>query len=99
MGSLAIAPGAFDQGLKIMRTQALPSLRLMEGFKGAVILGDRETGKALYVTFWETEEALRKSEEGAAELRDESAEALELTDVPVERYEVFLLETVGEEPT
>jgi heme-degrading monooxygenase HmoA len=96
MGILGISPGAFEQGVKIMRTQALPSLRLMEGYKGAVLLGDPESGKALYLTFWETEDALRKSEEGAAELRDESAEALELADVPVERYEVFLLETVDE---
>jgi hypothetical protein len=97
MGTLAIAPGAFEQGLKIMRTQALPSLRLMDGYKGALILGDPETGKALYVTLWETEEALAKSEEGAAELRDDSAEALELAGgVPVERYEVFLLETADE---
>jgi heme-degrading monooxygenase HmoA len=94
MGILGIAPGAFEQGVKIMRTQALPGLALMEGYKGAVLLGDPESGKALYLTLWETEEALRKSEEGAAELRDDSAEALELADVPVERYEVFVLETV-----
>jgi heme-degrading monooxygenase HmoA len=82
----------FEQGVKIMGTQALPSLRLMEGYKGALLLGDRESGRALYVTFWETEEAMRRTEEGAAVLRDDSAEALGTEPIPVERYEVLVSE-------
>jgi heme-degrading monooxygenase HmoA len=87
-----MSPRTFEQGVRIMGTQALPSVRLMDGFKGALLLGDRESGRALYLTFWETEEAMRRSEEGAAILRDDSAEALEAEPIPVERYEVLVSE-------
>ena len=83
---------AFDQGAKIMETQVLPSLRLMEGFRGALLLGERGAGRALYVTFWDTEDAMRRSEDVAAVLREDSAEALGADAVPVERYEVMISE-------
>jgi hypothetical protein len=92
IGIVQMSPRTFDQGVKIMGTQALPSLRLMDGYKGAVLLGDRESGRALYLTFWESEDAMRRSEEGAAELREDSAEALGAESIPVERYEVLVSE-------
>ena len=55
-------------------------------------LGDRQTGKTLGVTFWESEQALKASEEAANSLREESAEALSDTIAGVERYEVGFLE-------
>lgn len=90
VGIVQMSPRTFEQGVKIMGTQALPSLRLMDGYKGALLLGDRDAGKALYVSFWETEEAMRKSEEDAAVLREDSAEALGTQPIPVERYEVVV---------
>ena len=47
----------------------------MDGFKGMIALGDRQSGKTLGITFWESEEAMRASEEEANRLREESAEA------------------------
>jgi hypothetical protein len=64
----------------------------MEGFKGMIALGDRHSGKTLGITFWETEEAMRTSEEAAKRLREESAEAGGDTIVSVERYEVGFFE-------
>jgi heme-degrading monooxygenase HmoA len=48
--------------------------RLMEGFEGMIALVDRHSGKTLGITFWESEEAMRASEEAANQLRQESAE-------------------------
>jgi hypothetical protein len=40
-----------------VQEQTLPQLQKMEGFKGFVALGDRQSGKVLGVAFWESEEA------------------------------------------
>jgi len=64
----------------------------MEGFKGMIALGDRHSGRTLGIIFWETEGAMRASEEAAKRLRQESAEAGGDTIVSVERYEVGFFE-------
>jgi heme-degrading monooxygenase HmoA len=81
-----------DQLLSEVREVVLPRARQMGGFKGMIALGDRESGKTLGITFWESEEAMRASEEAAEELREESAEAGGDTIEGVERYEVGLFE-------
>ena len=74
------------------RENILPSARQMDGFKGAIALLDRQSGKALSVTLWESEEAMRASEAEANRLRQQSAEAASETVENVERYEITLLE-------
>jgi len=87
--------GSLDQtieGIRVAREQILPAARLMDGFKGIYILFDRESGRSLSITLWETEEDMRASEEAASRLRAESAETSGDTVVSVERYEVALYE-------
>ncbi len=86
------SPDEMDEALREAREVVLPRGRQMEGFKGMIALGDRQSGKTLGITFWESEEALRASEEAANRLREESAEASEETIASVERYEVGLFE-------
>jgi heme-degrading monooxygenase HmoA len=62
------------------------------GFKGIIALTDRQGGKLLGITFWESEEAMRATEEEASRLREESAEVGGGTVAGVERYEVGLFE-------
>jgi hypothetical protein len=92
MGIVVMSPDDFEQGIKIMSAQALPAIRLLPGYKGGLILGDSEAGKAVYITFWESEDDMRRSEEDASVLRDDSAEALGVGEIPIERYEVRVLE-------
>lgn len=92
LGTVQMSPRTFEQGIKILSTQALPSIRLLDGFRGVVILGDAETGKALYLSLWETEEDMRRSESEAGVLRQDTAEALGVGDIPVEGYEVRVFE-------
>ena len=75
------------------RENILPPLRQMDGFKGVIALQDRQSGKWLSVTLWESEQAMRASEEDANRLRQQSAEAASQTVVEnVERYEVTIFE-------
>ena len=86
------SPDQIDEFLRQAREQVLPQAKQDEGFKGMVALTDRQSGKTLGISFWESEEAMRASEEGANRLREESAEAGRGTVVGVERYEVGLFE-------
>jgi heme-degrading monooxygenase HmoA len=85
-------PAPMDQLLSEVREEVLPRAKQMDGFKGMIALGDRHSGKTLGITFWESEEAMRASEEAADRLREESAQAGEDTIAGVERYEVGLFE-------
>ena len=92
VSTLEGAPATIDELLGQVREEVLPRARQMEGFKGMIALGDPDSGKTMGITLWESEEALRASEEAANQLREESAEAGGDTIVEVERYEVGVFE-------
>ena len=92
------SPDEIDEGLRQAREQVLPQARQMDGFKGIIALGDRQSGKTLGITLWESEEDMRASEEAANRLREESAEAGGGTVAGVERYEVGLFEVPSAGP-
>jgi heme-degrading monooxygenase HmoA len=92
------SPELMDEWLRQAREVVLPAARQMEGFEGIIALGDRQSGKTLGITFWESEEAMRASEESAGRLREESAEAGGDEIAGVERYEVGLFEVPSAGP-
>jgi heme-degrading monooxygenase HmoA len=91
-------PDMIDESLRQAREVILPQAKQEEGFKGIIALTDRQSGKMVGVTFWESEEAMHATEEGANRLREESAEAGGGTVVGVERYEVGLFEVPSAGP-
>ena len=66
-------PDQTAEGIRLAREQILPAARLMDGFKGIYLLYDRESGKSLSVTLWETEADMQASEEAASQVRTQSA--------------------------
>ena len=98
ISTLEGSPEHIDEGLRQVRENVLPQIRQQEGFEGMVALADRQTGKTLGITFWESEEALKASEEAADRLREDSAEAMSDTIAAVERYEVGLFEVPSAGP-
>ena len=85
-------PDQTSKGIRVAREQILPAARLQDGFVGIFLLYDREGGRSLAITLWETEEDLKASEEAALRARAESALASGDVIVGVERYEVALQE-------
>ena len=47
---------ALDEAVRLFNEQVLPGLREQEAYEGTYVLANPD-GKALLVTFWETEEA------------------------------------------
>ena len=77
-----------DEGIRHVREDVLPKVAQMDGYKGAYLLVDRQSGESVSVTLWESEEAMRTSEEAASRLRDDSAGSLGAQIASVKRYEV-----------
>jgi heme-degrading monooxygenase HmoA len=82
-----------DEGTKAVQEQVIPAARQMKSFKGILALADRTTGKMVGITFWETEDDMRQSEEAANQVRSGAAGAGTADIVSVERFEVVVDET------
>jgi heme-degrading monooxygenase HmoA len=92
------SPDRIDDVTTHMQEQTLPQLQKMEGFEGFIALGDRQSGKLLGVSFWESEEALRATEEAVSSVRSGAAEAAGGIVAGVERYEVLVNEAPSAGP-
>ena len=92
------SPDKIDDATSHIQEQTLPQLRQMEGFEGFVALGDRQSGKLLGVAFWESEEALRATEQAVSSSRSAAAEAAGGTLTSVEQYEVLVNEAPSAGP-
>jgi heme-degrading monooxygenase HmoA len=67
----------------------LPALEMQDGFSGGLVLADRQSGKVLAVTLWESDQAMNATEDASHWLRIFSAESGGGTISSVQRYEVF----------
>lgn len=76
-----------DRWIERAREHVKPSIRQDPGLKAAYWLVDRAGGKGLIVTFWDSEEAMRASEE-ARRRRQAATTAATGARVTTERYEL-----------
>ena len=90
VSTLRGAPEHIDDGIRQVREDVLPSVEQMDGFQGAYLLVDRQNGTSISITLWESEEAMRASEEAANQLRSDAAGAASAEIASVERCEVVL---------
>ncbi|HEX4992758.1 MAG TPA: antibiotic biosynthesis monooxygenase [Rubrobacteraceae bacterium] len=88
------SPEQVDELERVAAEWIAPSLTQMKGFRGILALASRQSGEVQLVTLWESEEALRQSEEDADQLRDATAQAVDGEITGVERYEVVLRYTL-----
>jgi len=87
------SPDQVDDQIREAREKVAPAVRGIPGSKGLLALVDRVTGKTLAITLWESEHAMKESEEAADRIRRESAEVGGERIASVERFEVAILET------
>ncbi len=87
-------PGKMDEGIQLYRESMLPETRQQRGFKGAMGLVDRSTGKSILITLWQTEADAQASGTSSAYLQAHIAKFASLwAAAPVfETYEVALQE-------
>jgi heme-degrading monooxygenase HmoA len=91
--TLEVPPEHIDAGIDFLRKAMLPAAKQIQGFRGMIAMVDRETGKSVALTLWDSDEALEASERAGGRLRAEG-NMPELKPV-IERYEVVLTELPG----
>ena len=70
--------------------EALSRFRAIPGNQGAFLLFDRESGKGMGVTLWESEQAMVESQQQAQQLREQAAEQARGQIESVDEYEVVV---------
>ena len=92
MNTFEGAPDRLDDALRSVREQVLPQLHQQDGFKGLMFLANYQSGEFQLMSFWESVQAMRASEEEANRLRAGVVEAGDQEIARVERYDVVLFE-------
>ena len=67
-------PASIDAGIALVRDEILPTVTGMDGCQGMALVVDRESGRGIATTAWETEEAMRSTRESVAPMRARAAE-------------------------
>jgi ABC-type phosphate transport system auxiliary subunit len=92
VSTVETSPAKLDEATHFFRQQVLPQLQQMDGFKGFIVLGDRQRGKLFGVALWESEEVMHSTEEVVARRRSGIPHPPGGATVDEENYEVFILE-------
>ena len=77
-GFLVIHPKGkllFDTGIDCVRDDALPALETMPGFVGLSLLVDRESGRCIATSAWDSQDAMRASGETVRPIREHATAA------------------------
>ncbi len=88
---------SIDQGIEFIRAEVVPATQGMEGCSGLSLTVDRETGRCIVTTSWESESAMRESESAVTPLRERAAEIM-AAPVMVQHWEVAAVHRVSYAP-
>ena len=77
-------------GLVKFSQERFPDAREAPGFKGFYLLADRQSGKLVSISLWDSDDDLRQFEARGAQMRNEASSELGIAPTPVEIYEVVL---------
>jgi heme-degrading monooxygenase HmoA len=92
---LSVSADRIDDLTRGFQDQDLENLKSQSGFRGVTLMADRSSGEVTGITYWESEDDLRSSEEAGSQARSRAAEAGSASDEPsVERLEVVFDEMV-----
>jgi heme-degrading monooxygenase HmoA len=83
------SPDKIDQAIESFSKGVMPAAQSVAGYKAAFLLADRQTGKGIGITLWDSEDARRRGAEAVAEARAAAIKALGGGSIPpVEEFEV-----------
>jgi heme-degrading monooxygenase HmoA len=83
-------PSSIDAGIALVRDEGMPALQGMAGCVGVSLLVNRQSGRCIVTTAWETEDAMRAGAEEMAPLRDRAADMMSGTP-SIDEWEIAVL--------
>jgi heme-degrading monooxygenase HmoA len=90
-------PQGLDDAIAYLRDDVMPAVQRMDGCIGMSMMCDRESGRCIATTAWETEEAMHNSEGGLHDMRQRYAQMLGGR-AEVEEWEIAVLHRVYHAP-
>jgi heme-degrading monooxygenase HmoA len=84
------APERLDDTLRTIREQVLPMFQGQAGFQHLHVLIDRQNGRGLSVSLWESREALAQAEAAVNQMRGQVAQTIGMAPLATEVYEVAI---------
>jgi heme-degrading monooxygenase HmoA len=91
MTRLEGSPEQIDHMARRFEEVVIPLLRGLDGFEGAMVLGDRSRGTSIAISFWASEDAMQASEAAVGQPREEAEAAAQARSPSVvENFEVLL---------
>lgn len=69
-------PGAIDAGIAYVRDEVMPVISTLDGCVGMSMVVDRESGRCIATSSWETQEAMHASLDKVSSYRSRAAEML-----------------------
>jgi hypothetical protein len=67
-------PASIDAGIAYTRDKVMPAVQAMDGCVGISLLVDRQSGRSIVTSAWDTEGAMRGSENQVVPIRNRAAE-------------------------
>jgi heme-degrading monooxygenase HmoA len=89
VNSVQTAPDKIDDLVKFSQ-ERFPDAREAPGFRGFYLLADRQSGKIVSISLWDSDDDLRGFETRGAQMRTEASSDVGIAPTPVELYEVVL---------
>ena len=83
-------PSSIDDGIAFVRDTVMPALEGMDGFIGVSLMVDRQSGRCIATSAWESEEAMRASSEAVRPVREQATQAFGGS-ADVEGWEIAVL--------
>jgi heme-degrading monooxygenase HmoA len=80
-----------DAGIAHVRDEIMPAMQGMQGCIGISLLADRESGRCIITTAWQSEEAMRASAEKASEARERARREFDGDVENVDEWEIAVL--------
>ena len=93
---LETTPDRIEDVARVVREVVHPGISNEPGYVGYIVLGDRESGNALGVTLWETDEARKGSDAKARTIRPRVEESTGGTMRDVRQYDVLFFDVRGD---
>jgi heme-degrading monooxygenase HmoA len=90
MGRITFSPDKADDVTSHVQENVVPKYEDTDGFKGFTLLLDRSAGRAVGLSFWESEEAMRASDDLGDQARQGTAEAGSGSDQGRDYFEVTI---------
>jgi heme-degrading monooxygenase HmoA len=81
-------PTRMDDGIADVRDNVMPAVSDMDGSVGLSMLCDRDSGRCIVTTAWETEEAMAATRERVLQMRERATRQFGASDSDVHEWEI-----------